>query len=178
MFGAEDKDPQTLSELKSMLSGVGPQGGKLVTTAPAATKPLRYTFNHSLRKHRLEAQLEDVTDDEAAEEEDADIADASHHEGAGGVAASGGAGGPDGDAEAEPEQAGVTKAADKPLPKRLMSSRTHEWLSRDAAGTKPGLYDSDPALKNPAREVSHRKGKKKRGSKPDDGRYHFWQDGT
>ncbi len=175
MLGADEEQPEKLEALKPMMSGVGAEGAKLLTLKPAATKALRFTFNTELRKQRLENGLEDLTDDEAEEEEEEEDAEASHKEGSG-VAASGGM---DEDEEDAVETAGVHHAADKPLHKRQMSSRTAEWIARDEAGIRPGLYESDPVLTNPKRDISHRKGKKRRGVKvPDDGRYHFWNDGS
>lgn len=113
-------------------------------------KKLRYTFNTSLRDARLAGELEDETDDEEdvrlgrvakpSAEEDVDMEDGAA-DAAGDVV----------------ESSGVHKAADKPVRKRENGPK---YLDNFRDGC-PGLFDTDPALTNPRRAVSHRKGRRR-----------------
>lgn len=192
----------TLAGLKSALSGGGAVGGAgapssssgIQTMAgPPRTKKLRYSFNTSLREARLEADLEDLTDDEdevrladkialskpggmievmargsalatvaaaeAAEEAEGGDADGDEDLEGGSSGSAGAASGP--------EMAGVKMAADKALPKRDNTSR----LEKRFASGPAGLYESDPALVNPNREHTHRKGK----AKTEKAKFRFWE---
>lgn len=130
--------------LRSLLGGVNGAGAHLVSTAPAHTKKMRFTFNQPLRDVRLEADLEDLTDDEAEEAE---------------------AGGMDADAPAGevltvdvPEESGMKKAARKPLPKRGMSSFYYAWQNTDLAQPNtPGMFDASFDGRMGLRPKQHRK---------------------
>ena len=119
---------------------------------PKKLKKLRYSFNSTLRETRLAEDLEDLTDDEEEQllgivEEDEELSR------------------PIGRPETEViheddetgemvEESGMKKASNKPLPKKL--NHITEQTFRDGA---VGLFDSDPALKNP--KNAHRKAPKK-----------------
>ena len=122
---------------------------------PKKVKKLRYTFNTGLREARLDADLEDLTDDEEEQrlgivEEDEEFerpvaapqSEVIHADEETGEVV---------------EEAGMKKASDKPLPKKL--NHITEERYRDGS---IGLYDSDPALHNAKREKSHRRGEKKK----------------
>lgn len=141
-----------------------------VPSGPARTKKLRYTFNSKLRDDRIKADLEDLTDDE----DDVrlgridKLAAAAGGGSSAGMAADAGAGGDDDDEDGVlefragadgsivVEEAGLKKPAGREKPKR-----GNFFADAPAAGARPGsvgFYESDPALSNPRRARSHRKG--------------------
>lgn len=124
---------------------------------PKKIKKLRHSFNSGLREHRLAEGLEDLTDDEDEQrlgllnaEDDAEFdrpvgrpQTSVIHE--------------DEDGE-DVEEAGVKKAAHRPVPKQL--NHITEATFRDGC---VGLFDSDPALSKPKKEAHRKSGKKKPG---------------
>jgi hypothetical protein len=149
-------------ELRGMLSGADGASARLVTLEPRKTRALPYTFNTELRAARIGAEIEDLTDDEAAEVEDGaknERGELLHSEPVptgertfgtepifSGMAASdddGTGGGADG-----PVVSGAAlRAFDKPVGKRDMSASYHAWTKLDKINPyKAGFYGSEVPL--------------------------------
>lgn len=174
---AADGTGSSLGAIAAALGGAGSSsaGSSSAATAaiavpagPARTKTLRYTFNPKLREDRIKADLEDLTDDE----EDVRMGRVEKLAAAAGAGSGSSAGAAVDDDDDEDgvlefragadgaiivEEAGVKKAAGKVKPKR-----GNFFAEAPAAGARPGsvgFYETDPALKNPRRAETHRKGK-------------------
>lgn len=149
-------------ELRSVLSGADGASARLVTLEPRKTRALPYTFNTELRAARIGGEIEDMTDDEAAEVEDGaknERGELLHAEPVPtgertfgtepiflGMAAAdddGAGAGADG-----PVQPGAAlRAFDKPVGKRDMSASYHAWTKMDKINPyKAGFYGSEVPL--------------------------------
>ena len=149
------------SALAGALAGAGsaPAAAAIrVLAGPSRARPLRHSFNASLRAARLAADLEDCTDDEADVRLGRLDAIAAATRAASGVmdgASSSGSdddGGGDGDGDGGPEAAGAKFRAGRTQGKR------GNYVAEAAPGFV-GYYDSAPELRNPKRSKSHRRGK-------------------
>jgi hypothetical protein len=159
-LGELDEDrPTTLAALRVALATGSAAAVADATGRAVDKKKLRYTFNSALREQRLADDLEDVSDDEAADNEgtaaasagmalaDIDPMAARVAEHVLGPAAPV-------DEEGRPiEQAGVHMAPDKLQHKRLNYGK-HDQYFRDGF---VGFYESDARLEK-RNKGSHRKG--------------------
>jgi hypothetical protein len=149
--------PSSLSQWKTALTGIAAPSaagaadlpGLKPIEGPPRTKKLRHSFNTLLRERRLETELEDLTDDE----DDVRLADKRALSAPMVFAPS--------DLPEEDmgihfvQESGVKKASDKAVPKRENGTKFADNFRDGSAG----MYDTDPALTNPKRTSTHRKGK-------------------